>query len=60
MSYLYDPAAKDFIPGNVPDAVIRALVTTPGQEVTYTATTPGSGQRLVFARPLPPPPHEHK
>jgi YVTN family beta-propeller protein len=60
MSYLYDPVAKDFIPGNIPDAVMRALATTPGQEVTYTAATPGSGPRLVFARPLPPPPHEHK
>jgi hypothetical protein len=60
MSYLYDPAAKNFLPNNVPDPVIRALATTPGQEVTYTAATPGSGPRLVFARPLPPPPHEHK
>lgn len=57
-SYLYDPVAKNFIPGNIPDAVIRALATTPGQEVTYTAATPGSGHRLI-ARQFPPL-HEHK
>ncbi len=64
MSFLYDPVAKNFRPDNgsaaVPDAVIRALATTPGQEVTYTAATPGSGSRLVFARPLHPPPHQGK
>ncbi len=56
MSFLYDPVAKNFIPDNrsapVTDAVIRALANTPGQEVTYTAATPGSGQRLVFSRLL--------
>jgi len=64
MSFLYNPAANNFIPDNksaaLPDAVIRAFAATPGQEVTYTAATPGSGPRLVFARPLPPPPHQHK
>jgi hypothetical protein len=64
MSFLFDPAAKNFIPENksapLADSVIRALAATPGQEVTYTAATPGSGPRLVFARPLPPPPHQQK
>jgi hypothetical protein len=64
MSFLYDPPANNFIPDNrsapLSDAVIRAFAATPGQEVTYTAATPGSGPRLVFARPLPPPPHEKK
>ena len=56
MSFLYDPVAKTFVPDNrsapVTDAVIRAMANTPGQEVTYTAATPGSGQRLVFSRLL--------
>jgi len=63
-SFLYNPAANNFIPDNksapLTDAVIRAFAATPGQEVTYTAATPGSGPRLVFARPLPPPPHVNK
>jgi hypothetical protein len=63
-SFLYNPAANNFIPDNrsapLPDAVIRAFAAAPGQEVTYTAATPGSGSRLVFARPLPPPPRERK
>ncbi len=64
MSFLYNAAANNFVPDNksapVSDAVIRALAATPGQEVTYTAATPGSGARLVFSRRLPPPPHERK
>jgi hypothetical protein len=64
MSFLYNPAANNFIPDNkstpLSDAVIRAFAATPGEEVTYTAATPGSGPRLVFARPLPSPPHERK
>jgi hypothetical protein len=64
MSFLYDPVANNFIPENksapLADAVIRAFAATPGQEVTYTAATPGSGARLVFARRLPAPPHEIK
>jgi YVTN family beta-propeller protein len=63
-SFLYNPVAKNFLPDNgstqLTDSVIRALAALPGQEVTYTATTPGSGKRLVFARPLPAPPHERK
>jgi hypothetical protein len=53
MGYLYDPVANNFIPDDesarLSDASLRALAATPGQEVTYTAATPGSGQRLAFA-----------
>lgn len=53
--YLYDPQNGDFYTfsnrGRVAltDAQLRALALTPGQEVTYTAATPGSGARLAFA-----------
>jgi DNA-binding beta-propeller fold protein YncE len=51
-SYLYDPAGNNFIPDDgsdrASDSVLRALAATPGQEVTYTATTPGSGSRIAF------------
>ncbi len=54
MGYLYNPGAGNFIPddGSAPisDASLRALAATPGQEITYTAATPGSGQRVAFAR----------
>jgi len=54
MGYLYDPAAGNFIPDDgsprTSDASLRALAATGGQEVTYTAATPGSGQRLAFAQ----------
>jgi hypothetical protein len=54
MGYLYDPAGNNFIPddGSAPisDAAIRAFAATPGQEVTYTAATPGSGPRVALAR----------
>ncbi len=50
--YLYDPLAGDFMQdrslGRISDAALRALAATPGQEVTYTAATPGSGRRLAF------------
>jgi DNA-binding beta-propeller fold protein YncE len=53
MGYLYDPAAGNFIPDDgsarVSDAALRALAGTAGQEVTYTATTPGSGMRIAFS-----------
>jgi hypothetical protein len=53
MGYLYDPVANNFIPDDgsarISDVSLRALAATPGQEVTYTATTPGSGARLAFA-----------
>jgi DNA-binding beta-propeller fold protein YncE len=52
MGLLYDPASGSFIPddGTAPlsDAALRALAATPGQEVTYTAATPGSGARIAF------------
>jgi YVTN family beta-propeller protein len=55
--YLYDPIAGNFIPDNgasrVTDATLRALAATPGQEVTYTAVTPGSGPRIAFSQ-IPP------
>ena len=50
--YLYDPASARFLSANgsaLTDAALRALATTPGQEVTYTAATPGSGPRLTIA-----------
>jgi YVTN family beta-propeller protein len=54
MGYLYDPAAGNFIPddesGRITDASLRAFANTPGQEVTYTAATPGSGSRLALSR----------
>jgi hypothetical protein len=31
------------------DASLRALASVQGQEVTYTCTPPGSGQRIAFA-----------
>jgi hypothetical protein len=53
MGYLYNPAAGNFVPDNgsapISDASLRALAATPGQEITYTAATPGSGPRLAFA-----------
>jgi DNA-binding beta-propeller fold protein YncE len=54
MGFLYDPVANNFVPddGSTPlaDPTIRAFATTPGQEVTYTAATPGSGARIAFAK----------
>ena len=53
MGFLYDPAANNFIPDDgsprVSDATLRTLAATPGQEVTYTAATPGSGSRVAFS-----------
>lgn len=55
MGFLYDPAGNDFIPDDgstrLPDAAVRALATSPGQEVTYTAVTPGSGPRIALSPP---------
>ena len=54
--YLYDPVAGNFIPDDgaprISDAALRALAATPGQEVTYTAVTPGSGSRIAFSHVL--------
>ncbi len=53
IGYLYDPASGNFTPSDgstpLPDASLRAFAATPGQEVTYTATTPGSGTRIAFS-----------
>ncbi len=47
---LYDPTSKLFTPADgknpLSDSALRALASVPGQEVTYTAATPGSGRRL--------------
>ena len=55
-AYLYDPVAGNFIPDDgapwISDAALRALAATPGQEVTYTAVTPGSGSRIAFSHVL--------
>jgi sugar lactone lactonase YvrE len=52
--YLYDPAAGNFVPDDgtarVSDAILRAMAANPGQEVTYTAVTPGSGARVAFSQ----------
>jgi hypothetical protein len=52
MGFLYDPSAANFIPDDgsprLSDGSLRAFAATVGQEVTYTAATPGSGGRLVF------------
>jgi hypothetical protein len=53
-NYLYDPVAGDFVPDDgtppISDAALRAVAANPGQEVTYTAATPGSGTRIAFNR----------
>lgn len=53
-AYLYLPDAKAFLPAGtgdrLTDAQLRALAATPGQQVTYTAATPGSGPRLLAAQ----------
>jgi hypothetical protein len=52
VSFLYDPATRNFIPDDggprLTDAALRELAATPGQEVTYTCALPGSGERLSF------------
>jgi DNA-binding beta-propeller fold protein YncE len=58
MGYLYNAGAGNFVPddGSAPlsDASLRALAASPGQEITYTAATPGSGARMAFAHHPPP------
>ena len=50
--YLYDPVSGNFLSGDgaspLSDAALRAFAILPGQEVTYTAVTPGSGLRIAF------------
>jgi hypothetical protein len=64
MGLLYDPVRADFIPddGSAPlsDSALRAFAATPGQEVTYTAATPGSGARIAFSRGLVTPGRERR
>lgn len=51
--FLYDPVAGNFIPDDgtarLSDSALRALATTPGQEVTYTCVPAGSGSRIAFS-----------
>ncbi len=55
--FLYDPVAGNFIQNHtqvrISDAELRALAATPGEEVTYTAATPGSGSRVAFGGVVP-------
>jgi hypothetical protein len=57
VGYLYDPVTGNFIGDDgrvqISDGDLRALAAAPGQEVTYTAATPGSGWRIAFSQ-LPP------
>lgn len=50
--FLYDPVAGNFIPSDgsprISDSALRALASTPGQEVTYTCVPPGSGARIAL------------
>jgi DNA-binding beta-propeller fold protein YncE len=49
--YLFDPASGNFIDSDnatLSDGALRALAANTGQEVTYTAATPGSGARIAF------------
>jgi len=50
--YLFEVGSASFIAadGNRrTDAAVRALASTPGQEVTYTCTPPGSGRRIAHS-----------
>ena len=57
VGYLYDPNTRNFIPDDgsarVSDTTLRSYAGTAGQEVTYTAATPGSGARIAFAHHPP-------
>jgi len=57
VGYLYDPVTGNFIGDDgrvqISDGDLRALSTAPGQEVTYTAVTPGSGWRIAFSSVSP-------
>jgi hypothetical protein len=50
-SYLFDPSANRFVSDDGSSILsadaLKSLAATPGQEITFTAGTPGSGQRLV-------------
>ena len=49
--YVFEPATTQFVAADNTrrsDAALRALAGTAGQEVTYTCTPPGSGQRIAY------------
>jgi hypothetical protein len=53
--WLYDPANAVFVPDAAgdpsrADGALRALASTPGQELTYTCTPPGTGPRMALDR----------
>jgi hypothetical protein len=54
MRWLYNPAEGTYQPddGSAPidDRTLRALASTPGQEVTFTCVPPGSGVRVALDR----------
>ena len=49
--FLYVPASSAFVSGDgkitLADAALRSLATVAGQEITFTAVTPGSGLRIA-------------
>ncbi|HLJ27049.1 MAG TPA: hypothetical protein VKY85_10105 [Candidatus Angelobacter sp.] len=50
--FLFDPSSGNFLDnaGNATtDTALRGLAATAGQEVTFTAVTPGSGSRIAFS-----------
>jgi YVTN family beta-propeller protein len=51
-NYLYDPAARNFIPDDggarLSDSALRSLAGVPGQELTYTCVPTGSGSRRIL------------
>ena len=49
--YVFEPSTTQFVAADNTrrsDAGLRALAGTAGQEVTYTCTPPGSGQRIAY------------
>jgi hypothetical protein len=53
--FLFEPASRDFRDdqgGRIASADLRALASTPGQEVTFTCTYPGGGERFALDRDL--------
>jgi hypothetical protein len=54
--WAYNPGPANYTPDDggaaITPAALQTLAATPGQEVTYTATTPGSGTRVGIDRDL--------
>lgn len=51
--YLFNPSAGNFAASDgstLSDTSLRALAATPGQEITFTAVSPGSGGRIAFGQ----------